>query len=169
MKLKMINNTILTPSPTRLQVTVLLQSSSYPKEDMITYSVSRAEYFTPSQELNPSKHKEYCQHSRLYERILGCRLKRVNLFFTIERVNSLFVEYYCTYLDTLRCNQAEQIVIDCATCHFTNSLAFAQTLTDIIAAMETKDQAFSLLIFKYTMTRTLTRTSCSRNSQHYFN
>lgn len=60
-------------------------------------------------------------------------------------VNSLFVEYYRTYLDTRSCKYADKITSGCPAGSSTSSLAFAGALTDVITAMEAK--GYQLTVF----------------------
>ncbi|CAL5980885.1 Reverse_transcriptase/endonuclease [Hexamita inflata] len=63
----------------------------------------------------------------------------------LNGVNSLFVEYYRTYLDTRSCKYADNITSGCPAGNSTSALAFAGTLTDVIAAMEAK--GYQLTVF----------------------
>ncbi|CAL5989749.1 Reverse_transcriptase (RNA-dependent DNA polymerase) [Hexamita inflata] len=63
----------------------------------------------------------------------------------LNGVNSLFVEYYRTYLDTRSCKYADKITSGCPAGNSTSSLAFAGSLTDVITAMEAK--GYQLTVF----------------------
>ncbi|CAL5995513.1 Reverse_transcriptase/endonuclease [Hexamita inflata] len=63
----------------------------------------------------------------------------------LNGVNSLFVEYYRTYLDTRSCKYADKITSGCPAGSSTSSMAFAGALTDVITAMEAK--GYQLTVF----------------------